>query len=75
VWFDQPDNAARACKLGVARTLPFRRATATRLSQQLRRLLASSAYAAAAQDLAATLNATDGASTAAAHIIEALGRA
>ena len=31
VWFDQPDNAARACKLGVARTLPFRRATAARL--------------------------------------------
>jgi len=75
VWFDQPDNAARACKLGVARTLPFRRATATRLSQQLRRLLASPAYAAAAHELAATLNATDGATTAAAHIIEALGRA
>jgi UDP:flavonoid glycosyltransferase YjiC (YdhE family) len=75
VWFDQPDNAARACKLGVARTVPFRHATATRLSQQLRRLLASPAYAAAAHDLAATLNATDGASNAAAHIIEALGRA
>jgi hypothetical protein len=38
-------------------------------------LLASPAYAAAAHDLAATLNATDGASNAAAHIIEALGRA
>jgi rhamnosyltransferase subunit B len=31
VWFDQPDNAARAVKLGVARSLPFRRATAPRL--------------------------------------------
>jgi rhamnosyltransferase subunit B len=75
VWFDQPDNAARACKLGVARTLPFRRATASRLSRQLRSLLASSAYAAAARDLAATLNATNGAANAAAYIIEALGRA
>ena len=28
VWFDQPDNAARAVKLGVARTVPFRRVTA-----------------------------------------------
>ncbi|HEY6454623.1 MAG TPA: nucleotide disphospho-sugar-binding domain-containing protein [Steroidobacteraceae bacterium] len=75
VWFDQPDNAARAGKLGVARTLPFRRATAARLSQQLRNLLADAAYAAAARDIAATLNATDGASNAAAHIIEALERA
>ena len=41
VWFDQPDNAARACKLGLARTLPFRRVTAARLSQQLRLLLGS----------------------------------
>jgi rhamnosyltransferase subunit B len=74
VWFDQPDNAARACKLGVARTLPFRRATAGRLTQQLRRLLASGSYATAAHDLAATLNATDGATNAATHIIAALGR-
>ncbi|HTB68298.1 MAG TPA: glycosyltransferase [Steroidobacteraceae bacterium] len=74
VWFDQPDNAARACKLGVARTLPFRRVTARRLSEQLRRLLASPTYAAAARDVAATLNATDGATNAAAHIIEVLGR-
>jgi rhamnosyltransferase subunit B len=75
VWFDQPDNAARACKLGVARTLPFRRVTAARLSQQLRQLLATPAYAAAAQELAVTLRATDGAGNAATHIIAALGRA
>ncbi|HEX3838739.1 MAG TPA: nucleotide disphospho-sugar-binding domain-containing protein [Steroidobacteraceae bacterium] len=73
VWFDQPDNAARACKLGVARQLPFRHATAARLAQQLRQLLGSSSYGAAAQDLAATLNATDGAANAAAHILAALG--
>ncbi len=75
VWFDQPDNAARACRLGVARTLPFRQATAARLEQQLRQLLGNSRYAAAAQNLAAALNATDGAANAAAHIIGALGRA
>jgi rhamnosyltransferase subunit B len=75
VWFDQPDNAARACRLGVARTLPFRQATAARLAQHLRQLLGSATYAVAAKDLAASLNATDGAANAAAQIIGALGRA
>jgi UDP:flavonoid glycosyltransferase YjiC (YdhE family) len=75
VWFDQPDNAARACKLGVARTLPFGRVTAARLAQQLRRLLGSSAYAAAAQDLATTLNRADGAPIVAGYALEALGSA
>ncbi len=72
VGFDQPDNAARAVKLGVARTLPFRRVSAARLQRQLRPLLAGSAYAAAARDLAATLNASNGAAVAAECIIEAL---
>jgi rhamnosyltransferase subunit B len=75
VWFDQPDNAARACTLGVARTLPFGRVTAARLTQQLRRLLDSSSYAAAAQNIANTLNPTDGAPNAAGYMLEALGRA
>ncbi len=70
--FDQPDNAARAVKLGVARTLPFRRVTAVRLQRPLRALLAGTAYASAARDQAATLNARDGSAVAAAHIIEAL---
>jgi rhamnosyltransferase subunit B len=73
VWFDQPDNAARAVKLGVARTLPFRRVTAARLVQQLRPLLTEPAYVSAAHDQAATLNATDGAAVAAGYISEALG--
>ena len=73
VWFDQPDNAARAVKLGVARTLPFRRVTAARLVQQLRPLLAESAYVRAAQTQAAALNAFDGAGVAARYISEALG--
>jgi len=74
VWFDQPDNAARAVKLGVARTLPFRRVTAARLIQQLRALLADSTYATAARELAATLGAGDGAVVAAGCIEELLGR-
>jgi rhamnosyltransferase subunit B len=73
VWFDQPDNAARAVQLGVARTLPFRRVTAARLVQHLRPLLAAGTYARAARDLAAQLNATDGAAKAAGYIAEALG--
>ncbi|MGC1459529.1 MAG: glycosyltransferase, partial [Steroidobacteraceae bacterium] len=55
VWFDQPDNAARAVRLGVARTVPFRRVTAARLVQQLRPLLAAPAYATAAREVAAGL--------------------
>jgi rhamnosyltransferase subunit B len=74
VWFDQPDNAARAVKLGVARTLPFRRVTAARLIQQLRPLLADATYATAARELAATLGARDGAVVAAGCIEELLAR-
>jgi UDP:flavonoid glycosyltransferase YjiC (YdhE family) len=74
VWFDQPDNAARAVKLGVARTLPFRRVTAARLAQQLRLLLADPAYANAARDLAPALNCTDGAAVAAGYMEAALSR-
>jgi UDP:flavonoid glycosyltransferase YjiC (YdhE family) len=75
VWFDQPDNAARACKLAIARQLPFRQVTTARLVQPLRELLGTSSYAAAARAIAARLSATDGAATAATHIIAALDRA
>src|SRR5580698_2949274 len=43
VWFDQPDNAARAVRLGVARSLPFKRATAARLVRELQPLLSDPA--------------------------------
>jgi UDP:flavonoid glycosyltransferase YjiC (YdhE family) len=71
VWFDQPDNAARAVRLGVARSLPFRRASAARLVQQLRPLLTRRSYGDAARKLAATLVA-DGAGVAAGIISDAL---
>jgi UDP:flavonoid glycosyltransferase YjiC (YdhE family) len=74
VWFDQTDNAARAVKLGVARTLPFRRVTAARLVQQLRLLFADAGYAQAARRLASGLGATDGAAVAADCIEETLRR-
>jgi rhamnosyltransferase subunit B len=72
VFFDQPDNAARTVRLGVARSLPFRRVTAARLVRQLRPLLARPGYASAARELAASLQHIDGAAVAAACMIEAL---
>ena len=72
VWFDQPDNAARAVKLGVARALPFRRARAARLVRELRPLLSSSSYRDTARTVAAALTSVDGAAAAASYIIEAL---
>jgi rhamnosyltransferase subunit B len=72
VFFDQPDNAARAVRLGVARSVPFRRVTAARLARQLRALLAQPAYAGAARDLANSLQGSDGAAVAARWISEAL---
>jgi hypothetical protein len=52
VAFDQPDNAARAVKLGVARALPFQKVTAMRLTGALQSLLNDPAYAARAADVA-----------------------
>jgi UDP:flavonoid glycosyltransferase YjiC (YdhE family) len=74
VWFDQPDNAARAVKLGVARTLAFRRVTPAGLVRQLRPLLDDPGYARAARALAASLGAGDGAAVAADFIEEVLRR-
>ena len=45
VAFDQPDNARRAQRLGVARVLPFKRVTAERLVERLKPLLEEPAYA------------------------------
>ena len=72
VFFDQPDNAARTVRLGVARTLPFRRVTAARLVRELRTLLAQPAYARAARELAISLQGTDGAAVAAGYMSEML---
>ena len=72
VSFDQPDNAARAAALGVARVLPFRRVSARRLQRHLAALLAEGSYAQAARDARQRLDATDGAAAAARAVLELL---
>jgi rhamnosyltransferase subunit B len=69
VAFDQPDNAARATRLGVGRVLPFSRVTADRLHAELQHLLAEPAYTRAALDVAGQLRAIDGAAAAADRIM------
>ena len=69
--FDQPDNAARAARLGIGRVLPFRRAhSEARLVRELRALLENPAYAGAAVTVADRSRSVDGASTAAQRIVE-----
>ena len=72
VGFDQPDNAARAVKLGVARCLPFQRVSADRLVRELTPLLTMDSYAVRARALATGIAGSDGAAVAAQHIIRAL---
>ena len=62
---DQPDNAARLARLGVARALDGRAITAPRLSRELRILLEAPDYAWRAQDAAGVIAGEDGASVAA----------
>lgn len=45
VAFDQPDNARRACALGVARSVPFRSASGDVMARELALLLDRSGYA------------------------------
>lgn len=71
--FDQPDNAARAARLGLGRVLPFRRAhNDARLVSELRVLLSDPAYGGAAAEVAARLRGVDGAVAAAQRIIESM---
>ena len=58
--FDQPDNAARAERLGVARVLPRRRNEAGRAAQALRALLDDPSYGRRARELAPRIAAGDG---------------
>ncbi len=58
--FDQPDNAARAVKLGVARSLRIGRYTATRAARELGPLLHDVSYARNAESLGEHIRAEDG---------------
>lgn len=61
---DQPDNAWRLERLGVARTLYPNRYTARRAARELEALLGTRAYLEAAARIADTVRAEDGAQTA-----------
>jgi rhamnosyltransferase subunit B len=61
---DQPDNAARVARLGVARTLPAHRYNARRAADHLRRLLDDPSYAAAATEVGRQVKSEDGVATA-----------
>jgi UDP:flavonoid glycosyltransferase YjiC (YdhE family) len=74
VAFDQPDNARRAVRLGVARALPFQKVTAVRLAEQLRPLLDGADYAQRATAVAAALAQENGAQAACDQIDSIIGR-
>jgi len=69
VSFDQPDNARRARGLGLARFVPFKKATTQRLAIELTTLLGSQEYSDAARRMAAELTHSDGAVRAAEALI------
>ncbi len=71
--FDQPDNARRASALGLARVIPFPKATTRVLASELELLLARSNYAERARAVADELANTDGAACAADELIRCLG--
>jgi UDP:flavonoid glycosyltransferase YjiC (YdhE family) len=58
---DQPDNALRASRLGVARWMHLRRGTAERIEVHLRHLLSDPDYARNAECIAQQVRAEDGA--------------
>jgi len=70
---DQPDNASRVVKLGVARTLFPRAYRGRRVAQELERVLDDAAVAARASEVAAIVRAEGGAGAAAAAIDEVVG--
>jgi len=65
VSFDQPDNAHRTAKLGISRTLPFRKVTAAAMTRELERLLAEPSHRLEADRIGAIVREEDGAARAA----------
>jgi len=64
VAFDQPDNARRAVKLGVARSIPFGKTSANALVRELGRLLAAPDFNPRARAIGEEVTREDGASAA-----------
>jgi UDP:flavonoid glycosyltransferase YjiC (YdhE family) len=61
---DQPDNAARVARLGIARVVPRRRYNATRAEAELRRLLDEPAWSKRAGEVSRRMQAENGAGAA-----------
>ena len=61
---DQPDNADRVARLGVARVIPSARYAASRAARELSRILDNPSFAARAADVGAKVRAEDGVGTA-----------
>jgi len=72
---DQPDNAWRATRLGVARTIPAQRYSARRAERELRYVLDDPAYVARAQAVGAQVREENGAARACKAIEEVLRQA
>jgi rhamnosyltransferase subunit B len=70
---DQPDNAARVCRLGVARTISRERFTPDRATREIGRLLADPSYAARASEVGRLVRQEDGARAAADAIARMCG--
>jgi UDP:flavonoid glycosyltransferase YjiC (YdhE family) len=62
--WDQPDNAERAARLGIARTIARNRYEPHRVCAELRRLLGDPAYTRRASEIAAKVRQEDGVKTA-----------
>ena len=58
--FDQPDNAARVKRLGVARVIRRTDYKAQRLTEEVDRLLSDTSYSAAAQEVGRRIADEDG---------------
>jgi UDP:flavonoid glycosyltransferase YjiC (YdhE family) len=67
---DQPDNAARLKRLGLARVLPSAKATATALTRELDLLLSEPRYTSRAREVGAIVSQENGAQAAARRIRE-----
>jgi rhamnosyltransferase subunit B len=68
VAFDQPDNARRAVALGLARAIPFKKASGRAMARALDALLAAPAYASRARKIGEWVTHEDGARNAAAAL-------
>ena len=61
VAFDQPDNAARTVRLGVARSIPFRKAVVEKLTAELAALLEDARYAERSREVGVQIAGENGA--------------